>query len=134
MTEMTFITVRNEVVKVMFLHLSVILFTGGGLSTSVYAGIPHTLGSRHPLLGADPRGPGTPPPAGGYCCGWYTSYWNAFLFIIPSNQHYKSFLFPKSSAKISIVKMGRLATCDVIRKFLMDEKRLISLNINHLQQ
>ena len=21
------------------------------------------------------------PPADGYCCGWYASYWNAFLFI-----------------------------------------------------
>ena len=21
-----------------------------------------------------------PPPADVYCCGWYTSYWNAFLF------------------------------------------------------
>ena len=33
-----------------------------------------------------PPGPGTPPgtrytsPRGGYCCGWYASYWNAFLF------------------------------------------------------
>ena len=33
------ITVRNEVAKVMFLHLSVILFTGG-VSASVHAGIP----------------------------------------------------------------------------------------------
>ena len=23
-----------------------------------------------------------PPPADGYCCGWYASYWNAFLFSI----------------------------------------------------
>ena len=35
------ITGRNEVVaKVIFLHLSVILFTGGGVSASVHAGMP----------------------------------------------------------------------------------------------
>ena len=28
-----------------------------------------------------PPGAGTSPPgADGYCCGWYASYWNAFLF------------------------------------------------------
>ena len=70
--------VRNEVAKVMFLHLSVILFTGG--SASVHTGIP-------PRPGADP--PGTiPPPADGYCCRRYASYWNAFLlkFIIIKEQ------------------------------------------------
>ena len=41
----------------MFLHLSVILFTGGG-SASVHAGIPSPQ-SRHP------PGPGTPPPGPG---------------------------------------------------------------------
>ena len=51
------ITGRNEVVaKVIFLHLSVILFTGG-VSASVHAGISHPPGSRHPQeqtpLGAD---------------------------------------------------------------------------------
>ena len=42
--------------KVMFLHLSVILFTGG-------------RSGRHP----------PPPPADGHCSGRYASYWNAFL-------------------------------------------------------
>ena len=50
-------TIRNKVAKVMFSHLSVILFTGG--SASVHAGIrppgadtlPHRPGT---LLGADP--------------------------------------------------------------------------------
>ena len=74
------VTVRNEVAKVMFLHLSVC--PRGGGSASVHAGIP-TL----PLpLGADPHGSRHPPgadtpPADGYCCGRYASYWNAFLFI-----------------------------------------------------
>ena len=46
----------NEVwSKVIFLHLSVILFI---------------------LPGGDP-----PPPGDGYCCGRYASYWNAFLLI-----------------------------------------------------
>ena len=66
------VTVRNEVAKVMFLHLSVILFTGG--SASVHAGIPHphTPGSTpqeahtHPRkytpLGSTPHPPGSTPP------------------------------------------------------------------------
>ena len=59
-----FLTGRNEVVaKVIFLHLSVILFTGGGICLSAcWDTIPrsrHTPGSRqHP-----------------------PSYWNAFLFF-----------------------------------------------------
>ena len=63
---MVIITSRNEVVaKVIFLHLFVILFTGG--SASVYAGIPTPPGAAPP--GADtPRsrhlpGPDTPPPS-----------------------------------------------------------------------
>ena len=52
-------TGRNEVVaKVIFLHLSVILFTGG--SASVHAGIPPPPGTRQ-----TPPGPGRPPPGPG---------------------------------------------------------------------
>ena len=78
-----FVTVRNEIVKVMFLHLSVILFTGGGLcqcmlgyqpplgagTPSLGAGTP-SLGAGTPSLGAGtpwsrhPPGAGTPPRAG----------------------------------------------------------------------
>ena len=47
-------TIRNEVPKVMFLHLSVILFGGG--SASVHAGIP-------PPLEAQPHGKHIPPEA-----------------------------------------------------------------------
>ena len=71
---MTFdlITGRNEVVaKVIFLHLSVILFTGRG-SVSVHAGIP------------PPRSIHTPPEADSgirSMSGRYASYWNAFLLI-----------------------------------------------------
>ena len=55
------VTGRNEVVaKVIFLHLSVILFTGGGVSASVHAGIPHTPWSRHPPEQTHPRGADTP--------------------------------------------------------------------------
>ena len=68
--------------KVIFLHLSVILFTGG--SASVHAGIPpdqappwHPPPTRHP----------SPPPR---CACWeirstggrYASYWNAILFTL----------------------------------------------------
>ena len=136
-----FFTVRNEVAKVMFLHLSVShsVHRGGvpsqvppryhvqtppgpGLSPrdQVHpprAGTPprqvHPPGTPppgmvHPLGPGTPPwdqvhpprtrysppsgsrytpqkqvptpGPGTPPPADGYCCGRYASYWNAFLF------------------------------------------------------
>ena len=61
-------------------------------SASVHAGIPPPLSS--PQEQAPPRAGPTPwsrhppeqrlprsrhPPADGYCCGWYPSYWNAFL-------------------------------------------------------
>ena len=48
------ITVRNEVAKVMFLPLSVILFTGG---------LPQCMLGWY-LLDQTPPGPGTPPPTG----------------------------------------------------------------------
>ena len=118
------ITVRNEVAKVMFLHLSVILFTGGllqcmlgyhppGTDTPLEETPPWTTPpldqvppDQTPPDQAPPR-PGTPPgpgaspgpdtphqtspqkqthpPADGYCCGRYASYWNAYLFSIGDN-------------------------------------------------
>ena len=84
-----FITARNEVAKVMFLHVSVILFMGVVVSQhalqvvsqhALKQGVPAPGGicSRGCLL---PGGVETPPPeAEGYCCGRYASYWNAFLF------------------------------------------------------
>ena len=80
--------------------LSVILFTGG-VSASIACWdtppppppgpksrhLPPPLGpkGRHPPprpKGRHPPPEQTPPlpPADGYCCGWYASYWNAFLF------------------------------------------------------
>ena len=35
-----------------------------------------------------PPGSGTPPPADGYCCRRYASYWNAFLFHLQEIQIY----------------------------------------------
>ena len=72
--------------KVMFLHLSVILSTGGVCLSACWDTTPPgqtppptgqtpPLG-RHPLLGR------TPPPADGYCSGLYAYYWNAFFFLI----------------------------------------------------
>ena len=57
--------------KVMFLHMSVILFTGGWVSA-------------HCMLRHTPPWADTPPP--GYygiqsTSGWYASYWNAYLLI-----------------------------------------------------
>ena len=70
--------------KVMFLHLCVILFTGG--HASQHASQVTWLGSLHPV-GLPPGG--LPPGGGGLgwpqwdtwdTSGWYASYWNAFLF------------------------------------------------------
>ena len=89
-------TVRNEVAKVMFLHLSVC--PQGGCA-SVHAGIPppgaDTPWRRHPPAGTDTPLEQTP-PADGYCCGRFASYWNAFLwisFIENTVQNYKLFLW-----------------------------------------
>ena len=94
------VTGRNEVVaKIMFLHLSVILFTGG--SASVHAGIPPPR--RHAPPSPEARTPRkhTPPPPGKHAphptpppeadsgirsmSGRYGSYWNAFLFYLCSD-------------------------------------------------
>ena len=109
-----FLPPANEVLgKVIFLHLSVILFTGGwypSMHCRWYpsmprsrslggSGIPaclagfqaHTQGevegdlagevSRPTPRGAIPACTEADPPDG-YCCGWYASYWNAFLLMI----------------------------------------------------
>ena len=99
--------VRNEVAEVMFLPLVFHSVHGGG-HASVYTGIPpptppypreqpppgpDTPWIRHlPLPGTPPDqappqsrpiGPDIHirhlPPADGYCCGRYASYWNAYL-------------------------------------------------------
>ena len=98
--------------KVMFYTcLPVILFTGGGLSASVHAGIHTSPGltppDRHPYRQTPPgQTPPCPVHAGihipcpvhsgihplpsacwdrhGYCCGQYASYWNAFLLFLTS--------------------------------------------------
>ena len=97
--------------KVMFLHESVILFTGGsaplhaGIHTPPGPGTPHPLGPDTPpgTRHTSPLGPGTPqdqappwdqvpprtmhPPRHSACweiwatSGWYASYWNAILFM-----------------------------------------------------
>ena len=78
-----FITGRNEVVaKVIFLHLSVILFTGGGLPQCMlgYHQKPQAPPSR------PPRSRYLPPPREAdsiirSMSDRYASYWNAFLFV-----------------------------------------------------
>ena len=89
---------HNWFAKVMFLHLSVILLTGGGVSRSrprgVYAQVgvcpggcpgPGSAGvqtqtqgvcvSQHALRQTAPLA------ADGYSCGRYVSYWNAFFYL-----------------------------------------------------
>ena len=55
---------------------------GRGVSTPVHAGI-HTPLGRHP-----------PPPADGYCCGRYASYWNAFLLCLIVHIKFNDMSFP----------------------------------------
>ena len=60
----------------MFLHLSVILFTGGRCTSPL---------GRHPPGQTSPLGihpPWVDPPRDGHCSGRYASYWNAFLFSL----------------------------------------------------
>ena len=79
------ITGRNEVVaKVMFLHVSVILLTGG---VSGETPPPRDQGEPPPRTKETPPAPGRhPPPRREEHCsirsmsGRYASYWNAFLF------------------------------------------------------
>ena len=90
-TEMVIITGRNEVVaKVIFLHLSVILFTGGsslGRTPSARENPPGP--ARHPpppRADTTPLAQTDPPPEADFSLwsmsGRYASYWNAFLFVI----------------------------------------------------
>ena len=83
-----FITVRNEVAKVMFLQVCVCPQGGllrGGCPVPRWGVLVRGVvpGPRGGLL----RGVGIPawteadhPGRDGYCCGRYASYWNAFLF------------------------------------------------------
>ena len=80
----------------MFLQVSVILFTGGWVpgprGVPGPEGVPGPRGVPGPEGVPGPRGvpgpEGVPGPGGclvetppdSYCCGRYTSYWNAFLF------------------------------------------------------
>ena len=54
------------------------------LSTEVGGGVPGPGGGAWSWEGVSGPGgvPGwRPPPQDSYCCGWYSSYWNAFLFV-----------------------------------------------------
>ena len=106
---------QTKFAKVMFLHVSVILSMGGGVSRprprgevgwsgqgGVQAQAREVVSRPRPRPGggggvqAQVRGGvqaqarecvypsmhwGRSPPADGYCCWWYASYWNAFLLI-----------------------------------------------------
>ena len=64
----------------MFLHLTFILYTGGGCLPLGPGGV-HLLGRHLPPLGKHPPGHKPhPPPRDGHCSGRYASYWNAFLY------------------------------------------------------
>ena len=76
-----FFTVRNEVAKVMFLHLSAGIPPSRREQTPPREQAPPLEQTTPPPgAGTPPSGADPPPPADGYCCGMYASYWNAFLF------------------------------------------------------
>ena len=107
-------TGRNEVVaKVIVLHLSVILFTGGACLRQTPQVRHHPPQFRHPP-GADitPRsdthisGLSTPPSGEANSGIWstsgrYASYWNAFLFFFQNSQscHYYT-----TSTNVNIIR------------------------------
>ena len=113
LVEYILVTFRNEVAKVMFLQVCVCPWGGLPQCMLRYrpeqappprdqGGLPQCMQapprSRHSPEQAPPSA-GTPleqappwdqtppdktPPADSYCCGWYASYWNAFLLHIIS--------------------------------------------------
>ena len=85
--------------RIMFLHLSVILFTRGSQTPPPGQTPPgktpprqtpppgrHPPGQTPPQADTSPRQtpPGQTPPGDDHCSGRYTSYWNAFLFVCGS--------------------------------------------------
>ena len=70
--------------KVMFLHMSVILSTGGPVwQTHPLADTPSpdTPWADIPLGQTAPQSPWQTPPSDGHCSRRYASYWNAFLYF-----------------------------------------------------
>ena len=87
--------------KVMFLHLSVILFTGGCLADT-------PLGRHAPLQADTPCWADTPTQSDGHCSGWYASYWYAFLFHILVIRQRRSLCSPKRSDINNCTNNGRI--------------------------
>ena len=95
----------------MFLHLSVILFTGGGVSAK---GRSLSRGWGVSVRGGSVQGdlcPGEVSVEGGICqgdhprtvkSGRYASYWNTFLFVT----YFHNQLLFSSSIQVSIKTMG----------------------------
>ena len=69
-----------------WLPLTVILSTGGGVCPSACWDTPSpradTPWQTPPRADTPPQADTPPPPADGYCCGRYASYWNAFFLIV----------------------------------------------------
>ena len=57
--------------------------------------------SRHPPRADTPKEQTSPPGRDGHCCGWYASYWNAFLFRYMSEFARISKFFGMSIVKLS---------------------------------
>ena len=100
--------------KVIFLHLSVILFTGGVCSREE--------GAWSWGRGSAPeRVPGGDPP-GRFCCGRYASYWNAFLFLHKIDS-FDGLFFMKDQLQ-----------CVQIWGERIDSNSSVSLSLSHLMQ
>ena len=87
-SNVSFVTVRNEVAKVMFLQVCVCP-RGGGLLLGVPCprgsapggGVPGSGGCLVLGGGIPACTEADPSRRDGYCCGRYASYWNAFLLV-----------------------------------------------------
>ena len=98
--------------KVMFLHVCVILFTGGCYPSMHCRWYPSMPCSRSPggcmVPGGLLRGSAwwRPPPQDGYCCGRYASYWNAFLCkqTLKARFHV-TFMYVSTSASMFIIML-----------------------------
>ena len=81
---------------------------GGKLRGLAWAGglQVHTRGDpRHTPRGVSSMHWGRHPPADGYCCRRYASYWNAFLFYLYLYEEYFRWLYPNQT-KIAIGSGG----------------------------
>ena len=75
-----------------------LLWEGRGCPGGLLGGIgPRGVSSGALIPGGSARGMPLGDPPDGYCCGRYTSYWNAFLFVIAWTEEFTQWFMPNKS-------------------------------------